>query len=83
MKKHSRPLWITRTKAGTLAAITTRKPTAEALAKLGEPVTVEITTRAPQQRTMPFEADCFALAAQHYAQPTQRRKNDTHTPALF
>ena len=65
MKKQSRPLYVTTTAAGALVQLTTRKPSAEALARIGQPVRVELTTRQPRQLSLAaverHEADHFKL----------------------
>lgn len=83
MKKHVRPLWITRNAAnGRLEAITTKKPTAAALATIGAPVNVEITTRPPLQTEMGFARDVFALVPQYSRPPVRAAKADARQQAL-
>ena len=83
MKKTIRPLWITKNaKTGKVEGITTRKPTAAALAKIGAPVEVEITTRQPKQTEMEFARDVFALIPTYYTTGTRTPKADTRQQAL-
>ena len=83
MKKIIRPLWITKNaKTGKVEGITTRKPTAAALAKIGAAVEVEITTREPLQTEMEFAREVFALVP-IYCNPASRApKADTRQQAL-
>ena len=83
MKKTIRPLWITKNATtGKVEGITTKKPTAAALAKIGAPVEIEITTRQPKQTEMEFARDVFALVPM-YCNPTLRApKADTRQQAL-
>ena len=83
MKKTIRPLWITKNaKTGKVEGITTRKPTAAALAKIGAPVEVEITTRQPKQTEMEFARDVFALVPTYCHAPTRTTRADTRQQAL-
>ena len=83
MKKIIRPLWITKNaKTGKVEGITTRKPTAAALAKIGAPVEVEITTRQPRQEEMEFARDAFSLVAMYCHAPTRTAKAVTRQQAL-
>ncbi len=83
MKKAIRPLWITRNASTRkIEGISTRKPTAAALAKIGTPVEIEITTRPPLQTEMEFAREVFALVPM-YCNPTLRTpKADTRQQAL-
>ncbi len=83
MKKTIRPLWITKNaKTGKVEGITTRKPTAAALAKIGAPVEIEITTRPPRQTEMEFARDAFALVPTFWHATERTPKADTRQQAL-
>lgn len=83
MKKAIKPLWITRNAATRkIEAITTRRPTASALARIGAPVEIEITTRQPKQEEMEFTRDVFALAPTYCHAPTRTARTDTRQQAL-
>jgi hypothetical protein len=83
MKTAIRPLWITRNaKTGKVEGITTRKPTAAALAKIGAPVEIEITTRPPKQEEMEFTRDVFALVPTYCHAPTRTTRTDHRQQAL-
>ena len=51
-RRKTRPLYITTTAAGALVQITTRRPSAEALAHIGQPVKVELAARQPRQLSL-------------------------------
>ena len=83
MKKTIRPLWITRNAATRkIEGISTRKPTASALAAIGEPVEVEITTRPPLQSEMQFARDVFALVPTYSTAPTRAATADRRQQAF-
>ena len=83
MKKTIRPLWITKNaKTGKVEGISTRKPTAAALERIGAPVEIEITTRPPKQTEMEFARDAFALIPTYYTTGTRTPKADTRQQAL-
>ena len=83
MKKTIKPLWITRNAAtGKIEGISTRKPTAAALAKIGEPVEIEITTRPPRQTEMEFTRDVFALVPTYSHATTRAATADRRQQAF-
>ena len=83
MKKTIKPLWITRNaNTGKVEGITTRKPTQAALAKIGAPVEIEITTRPPRQTEMEFARDVFALVPTYCHAAARTVKRDTRQQAL-
>ena len=83
MKKTIKPLWITRNAAtGKIEGISTKKPTASALARLGEPVEIEITTRPPRQTEMEFVRDTFALVPTYSLAPTRTMRADARQQAF-
>ena len=83
MKRTIRPLWITKNaKTGKVEGITTRKPTAAALAKIGAPVEIESTTRPPKQEEMDFAREVFALIPTYCHAPTRTARADTRQQSL-
>ena len=63
-KRTKSAFYVTTNEAGQVVALTTRRPTPEAIARIGQPVKVEPLPRPPRQLVMDtLEADAFALHA--------------------